>query len=193
MEKVGALTLVPVGIFAFLGGAVLGVSRKGMSMSRPEPEGPIRGVPLVAWRRFVTVMAVAPRDYVSPRGRTGMFGMDARRLRDVGFMKDAKKASVGGEVGVWVGSWQEPVTREKFLASPALQYEAFRRSATRMAPRVSGLVGKVVDGQRCSLSGLLGVGHLAGEEGVRSWVEDPAVRRRFSTTTKNFARTNGIF
>lgn len=193
MAQVSALSLFPVGVFAFLGGAVLGVSRKGMSMSRPEPQGPISGVPLVAWRRFVTVMAVAPRGYESPRGRTGMFGMDARRLRDVGFMESARKATVGGEAGVWVGEWRAPVTREKFLASAPLQYEAFRRSATRMAPKVSGLVGKIVDGRKCSLSGLLGVGHLAGEEGVRSWVEDPAVRRRFSATTKNFARTNGIF
>jgi hypothetical protein len=54
-------------------------------------------------------------------------------------------------------------------------------------------VGKVVDGQPCSLSGLLGVGHLAGEAGVAGWVADPAVRERFRATTQTFHRTNGIF
>lgn len=192
MKTVNSLYLVPVGILSFLGGAALFVSRRGLSMTKPREE-PLPGVPVVAWNRFVAVMVTRPRGMVGPRGRTGMFGMDARRLRDVGFMSAARKAEVGGEAGVWVGSWAPPLTGEKFLQSTPLQYEAFRRSMSRMAPRVSGLVGRTVDGARCSLSGLLGVGHLAGEEGIRSWVEDPAVRKRFASTTKNFTRCNGIF
>lgn len=193
MRQVSSLALLPVGVFAFLGGAVLGISRRGLSMTRSRDSRDLPGVPLVAWRRWVTIMAVAPRDHVGPRGRTGMFGMDARRLRDVGFMEGARKTVLNGEPGVWVGTWRSPLTAEKFLSSAPLQYEALRRSARRMVPRVSGLVGRAVDGVRCSLSGLLGVGHLAGEEGVRSWVEDPAVRSRFSATTKKFHQCNGIF
>jgi hypothetical protein len=186
------ILLVPVGIFAFLGGAAFGRSRRGLSMT-PRTTSPLPGVPLLSWERFVTVMAVSPPRNVTPRRRMGMFGMDARRLADVGFMQEARKASVGGEQGVWVGKWHPPLTSEKFLASTPAQYEAFTRSSRLLAPRVQGLVGRVVDGQPCSLSGLLGVGHLAGEAGVAGWVADPGVRKRFRATTQAFHRTNGIF
>lgn len=186
------LALIPVGIFAFLGGAAFGRSRRGLSMT-PRDTSPIKGVPLLSWERFVTVMAVSPPSRVTPRRRLGMFGMDARRLADVGFMEGARKESVGGEQGVWVGRWRAPLTTEKFLASTPAQYEAFSRSSRLLADKVRGLVGKVVDGRPCSLSGLLGVGHLAGESGVAGWVSDPRVRERFRATTQAFHRTNGLF
>ena len=193
MRSVNPLTLIPVGVFAFLGGAALGRSRRGLSMT-PRTTGPLPGVPLHAWERFVLVMATAPRRHVTPRYRLGTFGMDARRLCDVGFMTAPRKVAVGGAAGgAWVGQWREPLTTDKFLESTPAQYEAFRRSVTRMAPRVGEYVGTVVDGKACTLSGLLGVGHLAGEEGVRGWVRDPAVRGRFRATTESFNRTNGIF
>lgn len=185
--------MIPAGIFGFLGGAVFGRSRKGLSMTPPKKGSPIDGVPLVRWERFITVMAVAPKRHRTPRYRLGTFGMDARRLADVGFMVAPRKATVGGEPGVWIGEWKRPLTTDRFLGSMPAQYAAFKRSMIRMAPKVSGFVGADVDGKKCSLSGLLGVGHLAGEAGVKSWVEDPGVRKRFKSTTANFARTNGIF
>ena len=193
MKPITPLALIPVGIFAFLGGAALGRSRRGLSMLSPKKDSPIDGVPLMKWERFVTVMAISPRQNVTPRRRLGTFSMDARRLGDVGFMVSPRKATVGGESGVWIGEWKPPLTTEKFLGSMPAQYVAFKRSMSRLAPRVSGFVGADVDGVKCSLSGLLGVGHLAGESGVESWVKNPDVRRRFKSTTANFARTNGIF
>ena len=187
------LIMIPIGIFAFLGGAVFGRSRKGLSMTVPKKGSPIDGVPLLKWERFVTVMAVTPRQRVTPRYRLGTFGMDARRLSDVGFMVTPRKATVGGEAGVWIGEWKKPLTTDKFLGSMPAQYVAFKRSMSRLAPRVSGFVGAEVDGTKCSLSGLLGVGHLAGEAGIESWVKNPDVRKRFKSTTANFNRTNGIF
>jgi hypothetical protein len=159
----------------------------------PKITSPLPGIPRLSWERFVTVMAVSPPQNVTPRQRMGMFGMDARRLVDVGFMVSAGKASVGGEQGVWCGKWHPPLTTEKFLASTPAQYEAFTRSAHRLAPRVQGLVGAIVDGQPCTLSGLLGAGHLAGEAGIASWVANPDTRKRFRATTQMFHRTNGIF
>ena len=99
--------------------------------------GPLPGVPLHAWERFVLVMATAPRRHVTPRYRLGTFGMDARRLCDVGFMTAPRKVEVGGTAGgAWVGQWREPLTTEKFLQSTPAQYVAFRRSVERMAPKV---------------------------------------------------------
>jgi hypothetical protein len=123
----------------------------------------------------------------------GAFGLDARRLADVGFMEKPRKMTVGGETGVWVGDWKSPLTTEKFLASTPAQYVAFKRSMSLMAPTVGAFVGAPIDGVKASLSGLLGVGHLAGEAGVESWVRNAEVRKRFKGTTKRFSQANGIF
>jgi hypothetical protein len=191
MKELNPIYLLPVGVFSFLMGAALGRSRKELSMLAPK--GPLPGVPITHWERFITVMAIAPKRHVTSRRRFGTFGLDARRLADVGFMDSPRKATVDGEMGVWTGEWKQPLSTDKFLGSMPAQYMAFKRSMTRMAPKIAGFVGAIVDGQKCSLSGLLGVGHLAGETGVESWVKNPEVRNRFKATTANFTRTNGIF
>lgn len=191
MKELSPIILLPVGIFSFLAGAAFGRSRKELSMLAPS--SPLRGVPLAHWERFVTIMAVAPKRHVTPRYRLGAFGLDARRLADVGFVEKPHKAVVGGETGVWVGEWKKPLTTEKFLDSMPVQYLAFKRSMASMTPKVAGLVGAKINGKECTLSGLLGVGHLAGEAGVESWVKNPEIRNRFKATTASFVRSNGIF
>ncbi len=170
----------------FMGGVLtLFFSRKAGASSRVLP-----GVGLVSWEKFVGVMASAPKEYVSPRYRLGTFQMDARRLKDVGAMKTAMKGIYGDEAGIWMGKWQEGLTEKKFLGSMPLQYAAFCRSMRAAAPKVSGHVGRIVDGRKCSLSGLLGVCHVAGEGGFVGWVDGA---KRFPATTEVFVRTNGIF
>jgi len=142
MKQVSAVVLLPVSIFSFLGGAVLGRSRRNLSMLKPE----------------------------KPR-----------------------KITVGGETGVWTGDWTPPLSLEKFLDSTPAQYEVFSRSMRRMAPKVGAFVGSDIDGKKATLSGLLGVGHLAGEAGIEGWVKDPAIRQKFKNTTASFVRTNGVF
>jgi len=185
------LLVLPASIIGFLLGATLGKSRRGLSMS--SRSSPIPGVSSTAWRRFVSVMVVAPKSYVSPRGRMGTFGMDARRLADIGFMDDAHKSQLGSESGVWTGSWRPPLDRKTFLSSTPVQYEAFCRSMRKMQPTASSLAGTLVNGTPATLSGLLAVGQLAGERGLASWIEDPSVREKFKTTTQSFERANGIF
>ena len=184
------LIAIPVGITALLTGAALATGRRGLSML---PRSPIRGVLIVRWTRFVRTMARNPRSYDGPRGRMGAFGMDARRLADVGLASCPKKTAVGGEVGVWTATWKKPLSKPGFLKSLPVQYVAFRRSMQLMAPKVAGFVGSEVDGKRCTLSGLLGVGHMAGQSGVESWVKDASVRKKFKQTTETFNLTNGIF
>jgi len=153
----------------------------------------LKGVTFGAWEKFVGLMATAPKGTVTPRGKLGAFSMDARRLKDVGFMVSAGKGRRGDEAGVWLGKWTPPLTEAAFLGSMPLQYAAFVRSMRSAAPKVSRLVGSRVDEGTCSLSGLLGVSHVAGDTGVESWVKSPEIRRRFSSTTQAFQRTNGIF
>jgi hypothetical protein len=185
--------LLPVGIFGFLSGAALSTSRKNLSMLPPQKTNPFVGVPTAAWSRFVTIMAVSPRGNVTPRRRLGMFGLDARRLSDVGFMASPRKVSIGAEGGVWSGEWVAPLTEKKFLDSTPAQYEAFGRSMRLLVPRAAPHVGKMIDGKKATLSGLLAAGHLAGTAGLESWAKDVAVRQKFGATTKNFERANGIF
>jgi hypothetical protein len=150
-------------------------------------------VDTAGWEEFVSVMESAPRDKISSRYKLGAFQMDARKLADVGAMTEARKVSYGPEMGVWMGKWAPGLSERAFLGSMPLQYAAFVRSVRATAPKVSQHVGKVVEGKTATLSGLLGVAHVAGIAGVASWVSEPAVRKRFASTTSMFHRTNGIF
>lgn len=179
------LLIIPAALVGFLAGRVTGKHKASRA--------PLPGVPFAAWESFIAVMSVAPKSHVSKRYKLGTFQMDARKLKDVGVMKTAVKGVYGDEAGVWMGAWTPPLTESAFLGSIPLQYAAFVRSMRAAAPKVSGLVGAVADGVKCSLSGLLGVSHVAGEAGVESWVRDPEVRRRFKATTDTFKRTNAIF
>ena len=186
--------LIPAAaILGFLSGAALGTDRRGLSMLKPARPSPLPGVPGLAWERFVTIMMVAPKNRVTPRGRLGMFGIDGRRLSDVGFMEHPRKATLGSETGVWTGDWRKPLDEQKFLASTGAQYEAFSRSCRQLVPLALPHVGRVVDGTSASLSGLLAVGHLAGSEGIAGWATDPKIRSKFRSTTANFKGANGIF
>lgn len=185
--------LVPTAVFSFLGGIALGKSRRGLSMLPPERRSPLPGVPLRAWERFVAIMVVGPRDARGPRGRMGYFGLDARRLADVGFMRSARKATVGGEPGTWTGEWVDPLSESSFLGSAPAQYEAFGRSMRDLAGRVTPLVGRVLEDERASLSGLLGAAHLAGRAGVAAWAADPEARKKFRATTARYHLANKIF
>jgi hypothetical protein len=183
------LLLLPAALVGFLTGSLVTKKRKGDD----GPRSPLPGVPLPAWEAFVATMAVYPKGHVDKRYRLGTFGMDARKLKDVGVMETASKGVYGDEAGVWMGRWAPGLTEKAFLGSMPLQYAAFIRSMRAAAPKVSRHVGVGVDGTKCSLSGLLGVAHAAGEAGVPSWVADAQVRRRFGKTTEVFKRTNQIF
>lgn len=189
------LVVVPAALLSFLTGAALGVGRRRpLSMLPPdEIRSPLPGVPVAAWRRFVALMVVAPKGATGPRGKLGYFGMTTRSLADVGMVEVPHKITVGGERGVWAGTWKPPFSKDTFLGSTRLQYEAFARSASLLGPKLSSLVGVPIGPKRATLSGLLGVAHLAGERGVEGWVRNQEVRDRFRATTDNFHRTNGVF
>jgi hypothetical protein len=183
--------VIPAAIGGLLTGAALfGPGRKGLTML---PQSPIKGIVLIKWTTFVRTMARHRPNYCSPRGRYGMFGMDMRRLADVGFATNPRKGSKQNECGVWIGDWKEPLSEEVYIASQPVQYVSFRKSMVAMVPKAEQFVGFKVDGTECTLSGLLGVGHHAGESGIESWVKDPAVRQRFKATTEAFNLTNKIF
>lgn len=180
-----------------IGSALLGFAVGRLSNARKKKEAagssPIAGVAAEPWSSFVARMAVADKGHVGRKGKLGAFQMDARRLTDVGAMTRAWKGKREEEVGAWMGEWIAGLTEKEFLGNLPLQYAVFSRSMRAAAPKVSPLVGKVVDGKVASLSGLLGVSHVAGERGVEGFVMDRQVRTRFPSTAAVFSRTNGIF
>ena len=173
-----------VALFGFFLGKKAG-SKKATSKSR----GLLDDVTIGAWERFVAEMAKHTRGEVGRKGKMGTFQIDARRLADVGAMTKAWKKPDGS----WTGSWSPGLTESAFLGSMPLQYAVFVRSMRAAAPKVSPLVGSKIDGNVASLSGLLGVSHVAGERGVASFVSDADVRAKFPATSEVFSRTNGIF
>lgn len=182
-------TLIPVGIVALLVGMALGTGRRGLTML---PESPVRGIVIVRWTRFHRLMARHPRDYDSS-GHLGAWGLNARSLHDAGLVDAPKKVTVGRDVGIWSGEWKKPLTKDKFLTSLPLQSRAFELATQKLVPAASPLVGTIVDGKPASLSGLLGVGHVAGAAGLVDWVKNPVSRKKFARTTETFNLTNGVF
>ena len=182
-------TTIPAGLIGILAGVGLAHAGRAPSML---PRSPLRGVTIRSWILFTSRLGSHPLGYVSPRGQLGSFAIDPRRLADVGLAVAAAKTDVGG-TGKWVASWKAPLTEQKFLSSLPLQYEAFKRSSTGIAELVGDLVGTEVEGVKCTLSGLVGVGHAAGAASVVSWVKNPTERAKFRGTTATFKLTNGIF
>jgi len=178
------LLAIPAALVGYLIGR-RAAGRKAESMSG----SPLDAVTLGAWEKFVAEMAKSGKAEKGRKGKMGAFQMDARRLADVGAMKKAWKTPEGS----WTGEWSAGLTETAFLGSMPLQYAVFVRSMRAAAPKVSPLVGREVEGKKASLSGLLGVSHVAGERGVLSFVEDADVRRKFPATSEAFKRTNGIF
>ena len=185
--------MLPLAIGTALLGYALGRRSGARASGSAGPAAPLPGVGASAWESFVARMATAQKGHVSERARLGTFQMDARRLADVGAMRRAWKGTRGGVAGVWVGEWCEGLTEDSFLGSMPLQYAVFVRSIRAAAPKVSPLVGSEVEEKKASLSGLLGVSHVAGIRGVEGFVMDPGVRARFPSTAEVFRRTNGIF
>jgi len=99
---------------------------------------------------------------------------------------------------VWTADLAPPPTLEAFLASSKLQYEAFVKSVldylpVLTSPRFAVFVGRVIDGKRITLSGLIAVAHAAGIDGLKSWLANPADREKYPNTTAAFIKSTEIF
>lgn len=150
------------------------------------------------WTRFVKcVMGNDPRA-ITDSFALGLFGFGARRLVDLKVMKDPRQTQYGGR-SVWAGTWIAPLTMQKFLADRALQYQLFFVSMRDYAHRITNtpaaraLIGQELEGHQISLSGMLGVMHVAGWSGGLKWFASPGDRARFPATTAAFLKCNGIF
>lgn len=166
------------------------------------PSGVVRGFPTIwkdvpspAWTAFVKAMGDKKAKEVDPRYRLGIFGIGARRLVDLGIMKNPKKTAYKGQQGVWLAEWVPPHSEEKFLNSPEAQYRSFVASMISYRRAINQQLADKpapppVNGKRVTLSGLLAVAHHAGMGGLGKWLSS---ERRVPATTAAFTKATEIF
>lgn len=138
------------------------------------------------WTQFVTCMATGKSDGVSPSNALGLFEMMPRRLADLGLVKRLAR-SKPAERTIWVAVFVPPMTSDKFLRNPQVQYRVFSKSMKDYSDRISG--GEIVKPAPMSLSGALAILHRAGPKGLETW----ATGERFPSTQASYDRVAGVF
>lgn len=171
-------------------------------------KSPIGGVSDETWGLFALWGAQGKVNTITPGYNLGAFIMSMRQLQDLGWAKNVRRQDYNGRK-VWKGEWVEPHSLDRFLSSPAEQYQAFAEIMARnakairargelqyqatpgspLAPLVMG--ESQIEGHPVTFSGLLGVSKQAGLQGLYLWLTDAANRK--ANTTKAFIETTGIF
>lgn len=152
---------------------------------------PLTGVGDEEWTDFVLVMRTQEPGAVSASNEMGMFAMKPRRLADFGLMRGIRKVRVPTGAMAWVGDWVPPVSQEKFLANPKLQYRVFVASMQEyMRALRDGEIELPGNSAQMTVSGALAVLHKCGPGGLKKWSE---AGERFPSTIALFERSNGIF
>ncbi|MDD5351239.1 MAG: hypothetical protein PHQ12_13595 [Chthoniobacteraceae bacterium] len=178
----------------------------GAAILKPSSKNPIHKIiPSKKWLEFCKKMAVFPQKEKHLSGRLGVFGMSPRRLSDLNLTNPPERRNVNGKA-IWLATWKPPFSEGTFLNSLPLQYKTFRRSICRYLPTAAKVLkdiaagnvpdaplGDAIHPQTITPSGILGLLHVAGEQGAKSWLADPKVRQKFRHTTETFNRVNGVF
>lgn len=172
-------------------------SASGLVETAPKTS-PLPGTDPGDWEKFSSALKSNMAPDAAERGRVGSYAISMRRLADLGIVKNAKKVPVPGDSrkDTWRADWTG-TTQQKFLGDEGLQQEVLARSlrdyADQIRNKYSAAIGKPLGDDVVTLSGLLGVAHVAGLRGLESWLRSGDERQKFSGTTKVFEATNGIF
>jgi hypothetical protein len=140
------------------------------------------GVEDAAWTRFVCIMATSNAAAVSPSNALGMFELMPRRLADLGVVNKLARSTKGSRT-VWTAAFIAPLTSDKFLRNPQIQYRVFCVSMKDYADRLTG--GKIAKPEGMSLSGALAICHRAGPEGLKG--------KLFPSTQAMYEKAQDVF
>lgn len=147
------------------------------------------------WAAFVRQMQTGETGTVTPGGQVGVFGIRMKRFEDLGLAKNVRRLSFHGG-STWTADFKAPLTRERLLADPLLQYRIFVASMKRyradILARHRADLGREIEGKPATLSGLLAVAHHAGPA-LDSWLANESDRRRFERTTAAYRHMTGGF
>jgi len=158
---------------------------------------PLDGVADTAWRQFVAAARVPDAegepDYVSPRFRLGLYGLDARTLTDIRVMQRPRRGEWQGHE-VWLADWAPSAAG--WLEDPEAQYTALAKltklHGDTITKKHAAALGQPLAGDEpATLSGLLAVARLAGLGGLSRFLS--AEDERFPNTLRAYRASNGIF
>lgn len=148
------------------------------------------------WSAFVALFRGRNPAEVSSANQLGLFNIGFLRLRDLGLATNVFQREVKG-TRVWDGKFIAPMTLDRFLGSPALQYTVFQKDMQERVAHIrahhAGVIGKTIEGQPATLSGLLAAIKLAGTKGFDGWAASPSERKKFANTTAAYRTANGVF
>lgn len=159
---------------------------------------PFPSVPTPAWSKFVHMLRGSNPRAISPSYHLGLFAFSMPRLVDLGLATNPHKVEHDGKQ-VWDADWIPALQPgpDKFLASPALQYDTFVKAVVAdlhaIKAKFPTAVGSELEGVKVTPSGLLAVTKQAGLKGLETWLADPKVRKQYAHTTESFKKINGIF
>lgn len=158
-----------------------------------EVKSPWEDVSDSAWLRYVRGSRLDPDARAGRDWLVGVFGLSPRLLERIGLMTAVRK-----DGDRWEGKWTGRVPGELFVKSLPAQVQALTAIShlhrAESGDILDAMIGREIDGQEATLSGLLTVALRAGgAKGLESWCTSPAERRKFQHTTAAFARQNGNF
>jgi hypothetical protein len=145
-------------------------SKSGAFEGEPAADTPLPGIGRQAWRRWQDGNRLPAAAAERHADRTPHYGLRARELEDV----------------------ELPRPRTEFDEEEAFA-DVSRRLLDDVRRQFGDLVGRVLEGQPATLSGLMAVARYAGLGGLPGWAEQADERQHFTETTAAFRRCNGIF
>ena len=147
------------------------------------------------WARFVRLMQAGDIAAVTPGGQVGLFQTRLKRLEDLGLVREVRRVK-GDGTNRWTATFRPPLTLQRLLSDPLLQYRIFAASMRRYRDEIlahhRATLGTEIEGKRATLAGLLAVAHHAGPA-FASWLANPDDRRRFARTTHAYQTTTEVF
>lgn len=157
-------------------------------------KSPFENIANLAWTSFSRAMARTEND-VTPTNHIGIFSLAYPRLAKLGKVTNLRKEKVG-EKQLWTGEFVAPLTLEKLLQSPSLQYSLFVESLKQYDQALQKFetwIGKTAEGKRITRSGLFALVHKGGVDGARAWLASPGDRNKYPHTTEAFKTATEIF
>src|SRR5204863_9592871 len=131
---------------------------------------------------------------VTPTGQVGVFQTRLKRLEDLGLVREVRRVQRGGSPN-WTATFRPPLTLERLLSDPLLQYRIFvismKRYRDEVLARHRDAIGKEIEGKAATLSGVMAVSQHAGRA-LASWLASDADRQRFKQTTAAYGRPTGV-
>lgn len=167
---------------------------------------------LAQWAEYVKRSVRGKLGAISPTYALGLYQLGGKALVDAGLAVSATAKAVNGKT-VYVPVF-DGITQAQFLANPDLQLAAFEQKTLYDERTFGGLAPWLeraksggltlippagakalpgIEGVPVTASGILGLVYYAGPTAADSWIKNGADRRKFTKTTENFKRFNGIF